>query len=29
MKRRSLTGAPGTAEVKAQLKRWTKNLADA
>jgi len=28
MKRRTLTGAPGTAEVKAQLKRWTKNLAD-
>ena len=27
MKRRQLTGAPGTAEVKAQLKRWTRLLA--
>ncbi len=26
MKRRQLTGAPGTAEVKAQLKRWTRIL---
>jgi argininosuccinate lyase len=26
MKRRQLTGAPGTAEVKAQLKRWTRLL---
>lgn len=29
MKRRTVIGAPGTAEVKAQLKRWTRDLADA